>query len=284
MDNIRLYKFKDSVPLIERFGILELNHEEEIESNVYKEGYYCFLLLNKGTAELIIEGEKAKIQAPALICGLPGDTWEWLKTDGLKGCFICFDAETLMAGLSDGFSLDPIPFLNPEKKYPFIPLSEKRHSRLQLLVDDLKECLLERPVYFDLIRALMWQFIFLAEKEFILNGKQGRSVGQQKQLMQFIELVNKNYHMRHDTQFYANEMNITPNYLNKITNSRLGISAFGYILNRIISEAKILLKLTNINVSELAYKLGYENPNYFIRIFKKTTGTTPIDYRKRGTL
>ena len=102
--------------------------------------------------------------------------------------------------------------------------------------------------------------------------------------MQFIHLVNKNYDKNHDTRSYAEEMNITPNYLNKLVKSHLGISAYDYILNRIISEAKILLKLTNINVSELAYRLGYENPGYFIRLFKKAEGLTPLEYHKRGTL
>lgn len=285
MSQIRIFNFSSHIPLTERFAIVNLKEGfNDLEAYIYKEGYYCFLLLDKGEAELSVGGQNSKVKAPVLICGLPGDTWEWKFTRNLEGDFVCFDAETLMAGLKGGFTLDPIPFLNPENRFPFIPLSEKRWERLRLLVDEMKECLWEKPIYYDLIRAELWQFIFLAEKEYMLNGNKGRAKNKQNQLMQFIKLVNKQYISHHDTLYYAEEMHITPNYLNKIVNSQIGISAYKYILNRIISEAKILLKLTPITVNELAYYLGYDNPNYFIRLFKKSEGMTPLEYQKRGTL
>lgn len=287
MKEVKQYQFhKDQFPLTQRFAVLDFNIcvEDIIKELTYKEGYYCFLVISKGEADLIIDRQKAQISAPALAIGLPGDTWEWKRWKDIEGWFIVFDAETIMAGLKGGFNLDPIPFLNPEKRYPFIPLSDKRFQRLKLLVEDMKECTTEYPVHYDLIRAQLWQFIFLTEKEYILNGNQGRRKERKNHLMDFIKLVNKNYESHHDVAFYANEMHITPNYLNKITNDLIGMSAYDYILNRIISEAKILLKLTDINVSELAYKLGYENPAYFIRLFKKLEGITPLEYHKRGTL
>ena len=189
-----------------------------------------------------------------------------------------------MSGLNGSYSLDPIPFLNPEERFPFICLSEKRFLRLRDLTMDMKECISEFPVHYDLLRAELWQFIFLAEKEYTLNGNKGRKQGQKNHVMQFIQLVNQHYASHHDAKFYADEMHISPNYLNKITKSNLGISAFDYITNRIMSEAKVLLRLSKINVSELSYRLGYENPNYFIRLFNKLVGMTPLEYHKRGTL
>lgn len=286
MKNLRVYQFSSRVPLTERFAVLDFNDPENLipECPIYKEGYYCFLLIEKGSAEVVIDNQRDFIEAPVLLCGLPGDTWEWKKWQDIEGVFILFDAETVMAALKGNFSLDPVPFLNPEKRYPFIPLSQKRFQRLKLLSEDMKECLMEHPVYFDLLRAEIWQFIFLVEKEYILNGHPGRGKERKNQLMEFVSLVNQHYASHHDVAFYANEMHITSNYLNKITNMLLGISAYNYILKRIISEAKILLKLTDVNISELAYQLGYENPGYFIRLFKKMEGMTPLEYHKRGTL
>lgn len=287
MEEIKLYKFSpDTRPLNERLDILHFKNQEPdiIEHAIYKEAYYCFLLLEKGEAEIILDNQRAKVKAPVVICGLPGDTWKWIYWKDVEGRFICFDAETLMSGLKGGFSLDPIPFLNPEKRYPFVPLSDDRFRRLKLLVDDMEEARFDFPIHYDLLRAELWQFVFLTEKEYSLNGNTGRTKEQKNRLLQFIQLVNLNYTDHHDAQFYADAMHITPNYLNKITNAMLGLSAYDYITNRIISEAKILLRLTNINISELAYKLGYENPGYFIRLFKKKEGITPLEYHKRGTL
>lgn len=286
MKEIKLFQFSPQVPLTQRFSVFDLRDAlEDIEKyQIYKEGYYCFLLLKKGKAEIIIDGQYSHVEAPILIVGLPGDTWEWKSYDNLEGYYIVFDAETIMAALNGNFSLDPIPFLNAEKRNPFIPLSDQKFKRLCLLTEDMKECVLEKPVHFDLLRAEIWQFIFLTEKEYYLNGNSGREKKRKNQLMRFIQLVNLHYETHHDVAFFANEMHITPNYLNKITNSLIGISAYEYIINRIISEAKILLKLTDVNISELAYRLGYENPGYFIRIFKKVEGITPLEYRKRGSL
>lgn len=285
--NIKIFQyFPHERNLNERFDVLSfLDCEDDIiNSPIYKEAYYCFLFLEEGEADLTVAGQHANVKSPVLITALPGDTWEWKKYKDIKGFFICFDAETLMSGLRGGYSLDPIPFLNPEERFPFICLSEERFRKLRGLVDDMKECISEFPVYYDLLRAELWQFIFLVEKEYILNGHKGRKLDQKNHVIQFIQLVNQNYSRHHDTKFYADQMHITPNYLNKIIKSNLGINAYDYIANRIISEAKVLLRLTKISISELSYKLGYENPNYFIRLFKKIEGVSPLEYSKRGTL
>lgn len=286
MKDVKIYQFSSDVPLTERFCVLSFNDVKEsiTDCPIYKEGYYCFFLMEEGKAEIIVDGQKDSLTAPVLIVGLPGDTWEWINWENVEGHYLLFDAETVMAALKGNFSLDPIPFLNSEKRYPFISLSEQKFDRLRLLIEDMKECMMEKPVHYDLIRAEIWQFVFLTEKEYLINGHLGRGKERKNQLMRFIQLVNKHFANHHDVAFYANEMHITPNYLNKITNSLIGMSAYDYILNRIISEAKILLKLTNVNVSELAYKLGYENPGYFIRLFKKSEGITPLEYHKRGTI
>lgn len=285
--NIKLFEFaRHQRPINERIDILdfEISENDILQHPTYREAFYCIFFMEKGEAEITLAHQKAYVKAPALAVGLPGDAWEWESWKDIEGSFICFDAETLMSGLSDGYSLDPIPFLNPHQRYPFIPLSEDRFKRLQLLLKDLKETLMEFPVHYDLVRAEMWQFIFLTEKEYVLNGNKGRKTEKRNHLMEFIRLVNIYYSTHHDTKFYASEMHLTPNYLNKITKALVGLSAFEYITGRIIAEAKVRLRLTNVNISQLAYSLGYENPNYFIRTFKKEVGMTPLEYHKKGTL
>lgn len=284
--DIKIYNFLPKYHTNEKFIVFDfkLSEPDIISKPIYKEGFYCFLFLEKGEADLIVAGEHAQVKAPVLITALPGDTWEWKHWENIEGHFLCFDAETLMSGLKGGYSLDPIPFLTSEDRFPFICLSQERFLRLHLLIQDMKDCISEFPIFYDLLRAELWQFIFLAEKEYVLNGHKGRKREQKNHVTQFIQLVNQHYARHHDAKFYADEMHITPNYLNKIIKSNLGISAFDYITNRIMSEAKVLLRLTKININELSYRLGYENPNYFIRLFNKIEGITPLEYHKRGTL
>lgn len=287
MSKFKVFDFNPKdYPLNERFEILDFSDcIEDIKATPsYIDGFYTFLLIEEGTAEITIAGQKIKVEEPSLVVGLPGDTWEWKKCNDCKGYFICFDAPTIMAGLKGGFSLDPIPFLNPQNRYPFIPLSSLRFQKLKSLIEEMKECLLDTPVFFDLIKAQIWQFIFLTEKEYTLNGNLGRNKMAKNHLVDFIHLVNIHFAQHHDTAFYAQLLNITPNYLNKLVKTKLNISAFQFIQNRIISEAKTLLRLTRININELAYRLGFENSSYFIKCFKKSEGITPLEYHNRGTL
>ncbi len=81
-------------------------------------------------------------------------------------------------------------------------------------------------------------------------------------------------------QFFADRLNITPNYLSDTIRHHSGKSALTVIHNFVIEEAKNQLKITNLTISEISYKLGFEYPNYFSKLFKRKTNLSPSDYRK----
>lgn len=285
--HIKIYRFvPENNSKNENFAVInykDLAYTIDRDSS-YREGFYCILMIEQGEAVLKVNGYEKKLTPPVLVCGLPGDVWEWKQRENIEGTFICFEGPFLLAGLNGSFSLEPIPFLNSDTHYPFIPLSDRTYQKLKNLINEMKECLHDYPIYYDLIRVELWQFLFISEKEYVINGNEGRKNEINSHILKFINLVNEFYPQNHDVQFYADKLNITPNYLNKITKIYLGVNARDYIFNRIISEAKILLRLTHININEVAYRLGFDNTNYFIKCFKKIVGTTPGEYQKLGTL
>lgn len=289
-DEIRkksILKFSDDIsPINERVAILRFSDLRPFisEGVILRKAIYCFLLVEGGSALIEINQVSKKLKRGDLVCAIPGDSWIWKKIDNLQGTYIFFESQILLSVLNGNFSLEPIAFMNSDSHYPYISLSEKRFNKLRELALDMEECLSEVPVFYDLIRCQLWQFIFLAEKEYIANGNDGRKKQSVNHIPIFINLVNRHFKKAHDVAFYAEEMNITSNYLNKIVKNSLAMSARQYILTRIMSEAQLLLRLTEISISELAYALGFNDPNYFIRYFKKTVGTTPKEFRKRGTL
>ena len=282
-----VYKFAfENLPAMERIAVGDFCDMEAMlkESPLLRKSIYCFFLFESGEAEVTVNGYEERLRPHELICGIPNDAWEWKIKKNVNGKFIFFDASFLLAGLKGGYTIEIISCLNQENHYPFIPLSDRRYNRLKLLIEDMEECLSEIPIFYDLLRAQLWQFVFLTEKEYIVNGNPGRRLSNPNYIPTFINLVNRFYNVSHESGFYAEKMNISPNYLNKIVKKALGCSVYDFILNRIISEAKLSLRLTEISVNELAYKLGFESPNYFIRCFKKMEGITPGQYQKRGTL
>jgi len=81
-------------------------------------------------------------------------------------------------------------------------------------------------------------------------------------------------------QFFADKMHLSPNYLSDLLKKELGVGAREYINEFLIDKAKTLLLGTNESVSEISYKLGFNYPHYFGRLFRSKTGMTPKEYRQ----
>ncbi|MCR8558085.1 helix-turn-helix transcriptional regulator [Mucilaginibacter sp. BJC16-A38] len=77
----------------------------------------------------------------------------------------------------------------------------------------------------------------------------------------------------------AAQLKMSPSYLSDLLRQETGKPAIDHIHSYLISEAKNLLIGADLTVAEIAYQLGFENPPYFSRLFKKETGLTPIAYR-----
>ena len=80
-------------------------------------------------------------------------------------------------------------------------------------------------------------------------------------------------------KYLAGEVHLSANYLSDLLKRETGMNAQDHIHHYLIGEAKNLLLNSNKSVSELAFTLGFEYPQYFSRLFKLKTGMTPVEYR-----
>lgn len=76
------------------------------------------------------------------------------------------------------------------------------------------------------------------------------------------------------TQYFAEKISISPNYLNDVLKNLTGQTTQQHILNFLIGKAKHMLCSTSLSVSEIAYRLGFEYPQSFNRLFKNKTKQT----------
>ena len=79
----------------------------------------------------------------------------------------------------------------------------------------------------------------------------------------------------------AAKLHLSPRYLSDLLKQETGKTAIELIHIALINEAKNRLRTERQNVSEVAFQLGFENPSYFTRVFKKQTGITPEAYKRR---
>lgn len=77
----------------------------------------------------------------------------------------------------------------------------------------------------------------------------------------------------------ASKLHLSPRYLSDLLKQETGKTAIDLIHLSLISEAKNMLKESNKSISEIGYALGFENPPYFSKLFKKEVGISPNEFR-----
>lgn len=84
-----------------------------------------------------------------------------------------------------------------------------------------------------------------------------------------------------DLEELAQIANVSKPYLIKLFRHEFGFSPIQYINNKKVERAQLLLYTTNLTIKEVAYTLGFNDQNYFIRMFHKVEGVTPQEYRRK---
>lgn len=100
-------------------------------------------------------------------------------------------------------------------------------------------------------------------------------------VLRFVDLVKQHFVQEKTVAFYADKLHITPNYLNILCKRSLQISALTIIQQRIMQEAKNLLKNSKHSIKEIAFTLGFEDSSYFSNYFKKQEGISPSQYPRK---
>ncbi|HUH39630.1 MAG TPA: helix-turn-helix domain-containing protein, partial [Castellaniella sp.] len=98
----------------------------------------------------------------------------------------------------------------------------------------------------------------------------------------FGELLDQWHTRHHDVRHYAGALNITPAHLNVITREHAGKSPLELIHERLQLEASRSLVYTSMTIGEISDALGFSDPAYFTRFFKKGSGVSPKAFRQRA--
>ncbi|MBQ7342779.1 MAG: AraC family transcriptional regulator [Alistipes sp.] len=99
----------------------------------------------------------------------------------------------------------------------------------------------------------------------------------------FIEQLNT-HRGKHDLSFYAERMNISPQYLSRLVFETSGTAASDWINRAVTLQAKLLLRSSGHTVEQIAEELNFSTTPYFCRFFKRVVGITPTEYRKNNYL
>ncbi len=98
-------------------------------------------------------------------------------------------------------------------------------------------------------------------------------------IVKAINYIDENYNKNISLDDVAKEINMSYHYFSKFFKDSMGKNFVDYLTELRIEKSKEMLKNLNISIKEVSFEIGYSDPNYFSKIFKKVTGMTPSDFR-----
>ena len=244
-----------------------------------RDDHYLFTLMEKGKSQGMVDFQPFSMRGNTLFFILPGQVHRYkYGSKDIAGWFLAMDAGLI----PDEFRAvleDPLLALRPIN--PGAPCMEQMKRCLELAYDLDQQPATgysKRAVY-----SLLTTFVAMVANIYVQQrdmpiGKRSRS---QVITRDFRALLAQEYKKLKSPGDYAAALHLSLSYLNEAVKEATGFTVTHWIQQEIVLEAKRLLYHSSCSVKEVAYELGYEDPTYFSRMFKKAVGKTPGDFREQ---
>lgn len=216
---------------------------------------------------------------------IPGQVHTWDFQGDMEGYVVNFSDSFFKSFLLQPEYLDSFSFLDQDSSNNVLTLSESIRANVCRLFEELLSQNARATAWRDdMVRVLLLQIFMIVEQSDSVDRKKNAEKGKNATVRNFIRLIDKHYDRLRLPGQYAEMLNVTPNHLNALCKEHVGMQAGELIRNRIVLEAKRLLINLDLTVSEIAYKLNFNDNSYFTKFFRKETGMTPEDFRKSPAL
>lgn len=262
-------------------------------SSYNRRDFYKVSLILSGGGELFYANRSIKFDQPALIFTNPMVPYSWADNPNVEvnGYFCVFTEAFLLEGgrmesLKESSLFkpggDPVYLLSPEQtaylKGIFMRMREEADSeyiykhelirnQLQLIIHEaikMEPAIAYAPPK-NAASRITQLFLALLERQFPVDPPQFT--------LQFKKAGD-----------YADQLAVHVNHLNAAVQEVTGKSTTAHINDRILTEARSLLKHTDMSVADIGYSLGFEYASYFNNFFRKHTGLTPLKLRNEVKL
>ena len=271
------------------FSVADLvtRYKSDPRSMVYNQREYYKISLIRGKSLAEYADKVIEIEQYALLFATPKIPYRWVPlTEDQKGYFCIFTSDFLLPSKS-GMVLDELPIFRPGG-CPVFEISETQANNMVLIYQKMQEEMASTYLYkYDLIRNFLMELIHYGQKLEPLTTYNYTHNASARISSLFIELLERQFPIASPEQKFtlrtardfADRLSVHSNHLNKVLKESTGKTTTEHITNRLIQEAKILLRQTDWNISEIAYSLGFEQLSHFSSFFKKQTSFSPVEIR-----
>jgi AraC-like DNA-binding protein len=270
------------------FDVREV-HEKLREKKVmpYNRRAYYKISLISGHNRAEYADKVIEIEKNALLFATPKVPYHWLPQDFDQSGYFCIFTDEFLVQTKSGVVLDDLPIFK-SGGYPVFQVTEEDAEEIGHIFRKMQKELSSDYVYkYDLLRNYTLELIHYGQKLQPATALHPAHSASARVSSLFAELLERQFPIESTQQQlrlrtpkdYADTLSVHVNHLNKVLKEHTGKTTTDLISGRILQEAKILLKQTDWNVSEIAYCLGFEEVAHFSNFFRKQTNFSPMAFR-----
>lgn len=247
-------------------GTFEDTEDPDIEWP-HRHSFYSFVWFTKGSGFYVVDFQEIEIKPQRLFLVNAKQIHNWEYSSNSEGYVLMFDSILgRQLGITSLPSFTDIPSF-------YIPTMESCFSYL-INESDLKDNLSE-----DNIKSGI-QYLYSIIKR--LTQQSQVATSQHNSVMDRLRLlVLEKESKQLSVEQYAISLHVSSEELNRICKDSTGMSTKQYIMELKITEAKRFLLFSDLNINEISFHLGFEDPSYFSRIFKKKVSLTPSEFLEK---
>lgn len=253
---------------------------KDMKQDTHRHNFFFVLALKKGAGKHVIDFVPHQVQNNCIFVMRPGQVHQLELTAGSEGYLMEFNMEFYK--LNDRGTSH---ILRKATSANLCAMPEPAFDKLLSILRNIyQEYSDAKDGYNEVIRAQLDIFFI----EFVRNRQQnkpsssGENTYEQERFDEFIQLIETHVASKKQVSDYAEMLNISGYQLSSITKNVMGKTPSEIVTDYIILEAKRYLLATSDQVNQIAWHLGYDDPSYFIRFFKKHTGFSPDAFRSNS--
>lgn len=250
--------------------------------------YYKISLIN-GKNHVEYADKVLDIEDRAVLFATPKIPYRYVPIDRNQAGHFCVFTPDFMPKAKTGFALDKLPIFSPQSDFVF-QLTSRQYDDINAIFGKMHDEISSDYAFkYDLLRNYVQELIHYGQKLKPVEASQTQINASTRIFSLFIELLERQFPIENTTQVlqlrtatdFADTLKVHVNHLNKVLKETTGKTTTEIIASRLTQEAKILLKQTSWNISEIAYSLGFEEVAHFSNFFKKQTRISPLAFRDR---
>jgi AraC family transcriptional regulator, transcriptional activator of pobA len=234
-----------------------------------------------GAVAMRIEGKTAKAKGPCAITIPPGAVHSFSFQPDTIG-YVLTSADTLLLDTRYMRSRPLIdPLLSQPKTVDFSTSPEAASFVQNLMAATMREFAQAQPGRSSMLDWLLHSIVLTLARQVAMGQSMGGRRGYARETFaSFLKLVEDHYRKHINVSDYADMLAMSSARLNRLCRTFAGKPAQEIIHARLVLEAQRLLTYTSATSAQVAYELGFQDPAYFTRFFKRQTGETPNTFRQ----